>query len=233
VALFVQRNFVNQFKANENFKSGNYRKALEETFLKMDEMMIQGRGKVKSATQDTMDNEEAGCTANVVLITRDKVYCANSGDSRAVLCEGGNAVALSFDHKPDNEEEKKRIEAAEGFVSFSRTNGVLSLSRALGDFDYKMNDRIGPEKQIITAFPDIREEPLTDKTEFIITACDGIWDCLSNEEAVKRIREQISQGKAIKDINEKMLDDICAPSTEGGTMVGCDNMTSIIIRFKK
>ena len=87
-----------------------------------------------------MENEDAGCTANVVLVTMDKIYCANSGDSRAVLCEDGNAVALSHDHKPDNEEEKQRIVNANGFVSFSRTNGVLSLSRAIGDFDYKGND---------------------------------------------------------------------------------------------
>ncbi len=86
-----------------------------------------------------MENEDAGCTANVVLITRDRVYCANSGDSRAVMCEDGNTVELSHDHKPDNEGEKARIEKASGFVSFGRTNGVLSLSRAIGDFDYKGN----------------------------------------------------------------------------------------------
>jgi serine/threonine protein phosphatase PrpC len=41
-----------------------------------------------------------GCTANVVLITPNKIITANAGDSRAVLCRKGNAVALSFDHKP-------------------------------------------------------------------------------------------------------------------------------------
>ena len=44
---------------------------------------------------------------------------------------------MSFDHKPDNEEEKKRVEAAGGYVGNGRVNGNLSLSRALGDFDYK------------------------------------------------------------------------------------------------
>jgi len=53
-----------------------------------------------------MENDDAGCTANVILITKDKIFCANSGDSRAVLCEDGKAVPLSFDHKPDNEQEK-------------------------------------------------------------------------------------------------------------------------------
>lgn len=84
-----------------------------------------------------MNNEDAGCTANVVLITPEKIYCANAGDSRSVLCDEARTVALSEDHKPTNEEENRRITSAGGFVSFGRTNGVLSLSRALGDFDYK------------------------------------------------------------------------------------------------
>ena len=80
---------------------------------------------------------DSGCTANVVLITDKEIYCANAGDSRSVLSEGRKAIELSFDHKPDNEEEKKRIEKANGYVAAGRTNGVLSLSRAMGDFDYK------------------------------------------------------------------------------------------------
>jgi serine/threonine protein phosphatase PrpC len=80
---------------------------------------------------------DAGCTANVVLITDKKIYCANAGDSRSVMSKGGNAVEMSKDHKPDSEDEKKRIEEAGGYVMGGRTNGVLSLSRAIGDFDYK------------------------------------------------------------------------------------------------
>lgn len=57
--------------------------------------------------------DSIGCTANVILIDNmKKLYVANAGDSRCVLARAGKAVALSFDHKPDNEEEKKRIEAA-------------------------------------------------------------------------------------------------------------------------
>lgn len=71
-------------------------------------------------------------------MTPEKYYVANSGDSRCVLSTKSNdVVALSDDHKPDNADEKKRIEEAGGFVSDGRINGNLNLSRALGDFEFK------------------------------------------------------------------------------------------------
>lgn len=73
------------------------------------------------------------------MLTPDYIICANAGDSRAILSRGGKVVALSEDHKPDNYAEKKRIEAAGGFVEENRVNGSLNLSRSLGDFEYKGN----------------------------------------------------------------------------------------------
>ncbi len=79
----------------------------------------------------------AGCTANVVMITKTEIICANAGDSRAVLSKKTKAKDLSVDHKPDLPNEKRRIERAGGFVEESRVNGMLALSRSLGDFEYK------------------------------------------------------------------------------------------------
>ena len=74
-----------------------------------------------------------------MLITAEHIFCANAGDSRAVLSRNHKAIPLSFDHKPSNDTEKKRIEAAGGFVEEDRVNGSLNLSRSLGDFGYKNN----------------------------------------------------------------------------------------------
>ena len=79
----------------------------------------------------------AGTTATVVLITRTQMICANAGDSRTVLCKGGRAVNMSEDHKPENSGELSRIQRSGGFVEEGRVNGMLALSRALGDFEYK------------------------------------------------------------------------------------------------
>lgn len=72
------------------------------------------------------------------------------GDSRAVASVNGRAVPLSNDHKPCNEEESRRINAAGGWVEFNRVNGNLALSRALGDFTFKRNDDKSAEEQIVT-----------------------------------------------------------------------------------
>lgn len=80
---------------------------------------------------------DTGSTSCVVFVTKDKIYCANAGDSRAVLSRKGNTVALSEDHKPNVAEEESRINKANHFVSDDRVDGNLALSRAFGDFQYK------------------------------------------------------------------------------------------------
>ena len=97
----------------------------------------------------------AGCTAVVAAVVEGTVYVANAGDSRAVLCDGaGRARPLSVDHKPAAPAEAARIRAAGGFVSsfggVARVNGNLSLSRAIGDLQYKGNDSLGRHEQVVT-----------------------------------------------------------------------------------
>jgi len=146
----------------------------------MDEFMTSE----KSNDSITAYSMSTGCTACVCIITDKKIICANSGDSRAVLSTANKAVELSEDHKPDNAGELKRIEAAGGFVEDGRVRGTLSLSRALGDMEYKMNKRVPVEAQMITCVPEIRSVDMQPKDNFLIIACDGIWDCKSSQECV-------------------------------------------------
>ena len=91
----------------------------------------------------------------MVLVTTDSIYCANSGDSRAVLCSKDEAIPLSFDHKPQNVEEENRISNSGHFVEDDRVDGNLALSRAIGDFQYKDKPNRPPEDQAVTCNPDI------------------------------------------------------------------------------
>ena len=105
-------------------------------------------------------------------------------------------VELSYDHKPDNDEEKKRIEAAGHFIEDSRVDGNLALSRAFGDFQYKDKNERDAKDQAVTAFPDVKTFDRHSDDKFIILACDGIWDCLSNEDCIKSLAEKIERKPA-------------------------------------
>lgn len=69
--------------------------------------------------------------------------------------------------------ERNRITAAGGYIEFGRVNGNLALSRALGDFEFKKNYNVSPERQVITADPDLTVHNITDEDEFFVIACDG------------------------------------------------------------
>ena len=84
-----------------------------------------------------------------------------------------------------------RIHKAGGFVNqFGRVNGNLNLSRSIGDLKYKQVPGTPPAGQMITTKPNIVQEILHPNDEFIILGCDGIWDCLTNEQAGGKIRER-------------------------------------------
>ncbi|XP_029951412.1 protein phosphatase 1G [Salarias fasciatus] len=180
---------------------------------------------------------DSGTTAVVALIRGKQLIVANAGDSRCVVSEHGKAVDMSYDHKPEDEVELARIKNAGGKVTMDgRVNGGLNLSRAIGDHFYKRNKALPPEEQMISAMPDVKVLTLNEEHDFMVIACDGIWNVLSSQEVVDFISERIKpdqDGKArpLSSIVEELLDHCLAPDTSGdGT--GCDNMTCIIVTFR-
>jgi len=242
VAKYVAEHFIEELKKNENFKKGQYQLALEESFLRMDDMLNTEEGKkelnrIKNGG-DTSDYKAqwqqesfAGCTANVALLVDGKtLYVANAGDSRTVLSRDGKALELSTDHKPENPIERERVQKAGGFISEGRINGNLNLSRAIGDLEYKKNTELKPHEQLISAFPEVTKTTLTPEDEFILMGCDGIWETKSNQELVEFCRTKLRNKESLKSTLEDLLDMILAPDTSNG--FGCDNMTSIIVTFR-
>eukprot|EP01025_Chloroclados_australasicus_P042090 TRINITY_DN4483_c0_g1_i1.p2 TRINITY_DN4483_c0_g1~~TRINITY_DN4483_c0_g1_i1.p2 ORF type:complete len:262 (+),score=33.89 TRINITY_DN4483_c0_g1_i1:288-1073(+) len=180
----------------------------------------------------TYEGPAAGCTAVVAVVHENKLYVANAGDSRCVLCRGKETISLTKDHKPTNPEEEKRINAAGGFVTEGRVNGSLNLSRAIGDMNYKQLKSKPAEEQIVTANPDIEDIELCPEDRFMILACDGIWDILTNDEAVKMVDEKLLEGMSPEQVCEALCDHCLAPSTEG-IGKGCDNMSAMVVVFQK
>ncbi|XP_001659319.2 probable protein phosphatase CG10417 [Aedes aegypti] len=207
----------------------------------------EGEGEYDEEEEDYMNEEDeafmnnitdepgkdSGCTAVVALLHDKELFVANAGDSRCVVCRNGKALEMSIDHKPEDQVEFERIQKAGGRVTLDgRVNGGLNLSRAIGDHGYKMNKKVRPEEQMISALPDIKKITIEPEDEFMVLACDGIWNFMTSDDVVEFVQERIADPtKKLTDICEEMFDYCLAPHTKGdGT--GCDNMTAIIVQFK-
>lgn len=258
------------------------------------------------------DSGDSGTTSCVVVITPDSIVCANAGDSRAVFARRpetpasspsssqndrtdrnvvtavGKAIPLSFDHKPDDEEEEKRVRNAGGYVTGGRVEGDLAVSRGLGDFRFKQmavvlnNTQLYPEDNEVTSPQSVsndttasdtnaptdmatddedeghadqpivlndsmRNKPLEfqpgdqkvspipdvtihmrnyERDEYVVVACDGIWDVLSNQQCISEL-DDIMYAEGERDlglVSEEILDTCLRYGSK-------DNMTAIIVQL--
>ncbi|GLG95816.1 Probable protein phosphatase CG10417 [Gryllus bimaculatus] len=190
----------------------NYGSLITDEVLAADRLLVE-------AAKKSLD--VAGTTALIALLEGSRLVVANVGDSRGVMCDSkGNAIPLSFDHKPQQMRERKRIEEAGGFVTFTgvwRVAGILATSRALGDYPLK-------DKKLVIADPDILTFDLEDhKPMFLVLASDGLWDTFTNEEAVQFIKERLNEPH----FGAKS---ITLQSYYRGSL---DNITVLVINFKE
>ncbi len=193
--------------------------ALEKAFVKTE------------AAYKKSETPDSGTTAVTALVDGTTLYIANAGDSRAVLCQDGKAVILSDDHKPSRADEKARIEKCGGFVftyptpigPISRVNGILSTSRSIGDF---------PLKPMVSAVPEVTTHELTDTSEFLILACDGLWDTVTAEEAVAIARKELTAGVSANDAARALVAEAFARQDATSWQKGIgiwDNTTVMVV----
>lgn len=121
----------------------------------------------QAATSNSQSNVDSSPPAAQPTPIRQRVlYTANVGDARIVLCRNGKALRLSYDHKGGDENEGRRIANAGGLILNNRVNGVLAVTRALGDAYLK---------DLVTGHPYTTETVIhPDQDEFLILACDGV-----------------------------------------------------------
>jgi serine/threonine protein phosphatase PrpC len=160
----------------------------------------------------------SGATAAICVILKEdagarKLYAANVGDTRAVLSEGGKAVRMTFDHKASEHNEIKRIEAAGGFVRNKRVLGVLTVTRSFGDHAMK---------NLVLARPFISSVRLEPQHDILLMACDGVWDVMSDQEALDFVRQAIARN--VEDPAQALVK-LCI---EKGTT---DNLTALVIQL--
>lgn len=123
-----------------------------------------------------------GTTAVVAIIHENFLYVGSVGDSRCILCHDGSAIRMTIDHKPNLPEEEAFIKKKGGYVYDNRVGGQLAVSRALGD---------GFLGEILNSNPTFKQVELTPLDTFMILACDGVWDVISDQEACDLVSTDI------------------------------------------
>ncbi|GER32397.1 protein phosphatase 2C family protein [Striga asiatica] len=202
------------------------KKAILAGFQSVDEALLQ-----ESAAGGWQD----GATAVCVWVLGQTVFVANIGDAKAVVarsyaadgshCDssGSNslkAIVLTREHKAIYPQERARIQKAGGSVSSNgRLQGRLEVSRAFGDRQFK---KVG-----VIATPDVHSFDLTERDQFIILACDGLWGVFGPSDAVDFVQKLLKEGLPVREVcrrlvREAVRERLCK-----------DNCTAIVIVFKK
>ena len=261
VSKFISEHFVEEFLKNENYEKGDIKACLKETFLNLDKKLLEEKS-MQEMTEDhflfikefNLNEKESeinmkeengykyieeisytcGCAAIIlVLHNYTEIYFANLGDCRGIIIRNGNHfVKMTNDHKPNNNEEKKRIKRAGSKILDDRVNGKLNLSRSFGDYQFKLRRDLKQVEQAVSACPEITFIKRTKRELFIVLACDGVWDCLTNNQIAQFFNERINRhpkrklSLAIADLFNMILSD--SPTKD----VGTDNMTCILIQLK-
>ncbi len=179
----------------------------------------------KQINSDLQGN--SGCTAAVCVLRwelpdnlskddvtslqqyKRRLYTANVGDSRIVLYRKDGSIRLTYDHKASDILEMQRVEQAGGLIMKSRVNGMLAVTRSLGD---KFFD------SLVIGNPFTTSVEITDDDHFLILACDGLWDIIEDQDACELIKD-------IKDPNEAAKC-LVKYALEHGTT---DNVTVMIV----
>jgi len=170
---------------------------------------------------DSLINRSSGTTALTALVLGRRLLVANVGDCRAVLCRKGVAVEMSKDHRPTYDAERQRVIESGGYIEDGYLNGVLSVTRALGDWDMKLPQ--GSASPLI-AEPEICWTTLTEEDEFLIIGCDGIWDVMTSQHAVSTVRKGLRR----HDDPERCAREL---AMEAKRLETFDNLTVIVVCF--
>ena len=153
-----------------------------------------------------------GCTLAMAIIHKNTIYAVNIGDSRILLCTKNTGVKpLSYDHKPTDRKELERIRNEHSFVALGRTQGILALSRSIGDFSI-----LGVSRD-----PDIVIHPIKQGEDMkLVICCDGVYDVMSNEDVYDAAMSLENPFEAALFIRDKAF-----------SRLSQDNISSIVVNL--
>lgn len=239
--LGKNRKLFNEGKAGD--VSADIEKMMSDTFSIVDSALIDhiaGLGDPECWS---------GSTATVCLICSSLLVCANVGDSKAVLCRRGKPIDLSAEHRPTTATtcgrgEIKRVNTAGGWVSQSRVCGILAVTRAFGDYEFKGGRyelleelQKGNDRQSIVATmesPPVISTPhcftvnRSTEDEFVILATDGLWDTMNSAQAVTFVRAELKKNPALtmQDVSNALVARALRCRTQ-------DNVACVVVKLNR
>jgi protein phosphatase 2C family protein 2/3 len=201
-------------------------KALDIAFRRIEEDFLQ-----KAKKDDLKD----GTTAIVAVFNEDKLIVGNIGDSELILSKNGKAHSLCPVHNPKrNQDEVKRIEAAGGRLFNERLAHPalnpayfnIAVSRAVGDIFFKLGEYTRNNPSALIADPDIREYTLTGSEEFVLLACDGLWDVMTHQQVVDFLLPRLQENSDLDKVCEEL-------ANEALNLGSQDNITVLLVTLNK
>ncbi|KAL4961611.1 PP2C family serine/threonine-protein phosphatase [Aspergillus stella-maris] len=231
--------------SSPSFKSGNYEDAIQEAINKEDELLL------KEFQQGENAYALAGSTASIALLDlkRGVLVVGNVGDSHIILAErdsGSGHVRgvdrLTTSHKPENPEEKERIEQAGGQIheqhAITRI-GSLNMSRALGDLQYKTpliaitsvdqtdaqevatNEHSSHTEDLITVQISSRRVELgKDKQYMLALTTDGITNVIDDNKLMSNMMGLFNRGGNAEQVAGAMVNEATGrPQSDNSTCV--------------
>lgn len=164
----------------------------------------------------------AGCVTCVAVVRGSRLHVANLGDCRAVLCCRGEMRALTVDHNPQNNEiERERLgELGVEVSSDGYLHGRIGVSRAFGDWAWDAEEKcLG-----LLCLPVVTEAEIASDTEFLLLACDGVFEKMSTTEAGQIVRRSLrAKGEA------KVAAEALVRNAEKRN--GTDNLSAVVVLF--
>ncbi|XP_050670315.1 uncharacterized protein LOC126969063 isoform X3 [Leptidea sinapis] len=203
---------LHRFLVESPHFTNNLKRALRDAFLRTDAEFIR-----KSKHECQLSG---GSTAVVVCVRGRQMFVAWAGDSLALVAQRMRVMQLVYPHKPSRKDEKDRIERMGGSVLYYgtwRVNGQLAVSRAIGDANYK---------PYVTARPEVGVLPLDGEEDFVVLACDGLWDFVSEDQVALAVYQQIATDPDDLKAVTKLL-------TTRAKAQGSEDNISIIVVFLK
>ena len=207
-------------------------KKIELTFEeKLPQLDLVKNKSTKSFSSEKFVANDMGTTANIMLIKNGVIYIANVGDSLSVMYKNKKAYNLNREHQIIIPSERERVLKSGAKINGYRINGMLNLTRAIGDLSFKSNMQLKRHEQSVIALPEITKIEDTEDIDFIIMGCDGVWDCVKRQFLCDFVDKEINENpnKNLSEILKTIFDRCVSPVW--GVVLGTDNMSCIIVQF--